>query len=150
MRHAGAAAESVHLTSFPGPEFLAEGLTQAQRDEAADWTALVPVRDQVLKALDTARESKLIGGSLQASVEIRASGETAARLQAHAVDLPAWFIVSDVRLIRAGDGELTVNVERARGDKCERCWKYKLDVGSNADFPTVCADCARVLPSFLS
>ncbi|MBV9406887.1 MAG: hypothetical protein JO211_16180, partial [Acidobacteriaceae bacterium] len=45
--------------------------------------------------------------------------------------------------------ELTVEVQRARGDKCERCWKYTLDVGSNPEFPAVCAACASVLPEYL-
>jgi isoleucyl-tRNA synthetase len=49
-----------------------------------------------------------------------------------------------------GDLSLQIKVERARGDKCERCWKYKTDVGSDDEFPTVCASCASVLPEFLS
>jgi isoleucyl-tRNA synthetase len=47
-----------------------------------------------------------------------------------------------------GADELALRVERARGDKCERCWKYTTDVGSNPAFPTVCAACASVLPEF--
>ncbi len=46
-------------------------------------------------------------------------------------------------------GALEIRVERARGDKCERCWKYRRDVGSNEEFPTVCGACASVLPEFL-
>ena len=56
-----------------------------------------------------------------------------------------WFIVSHVDL-QAGLGEpLKVTVERASGDKCERCWKYKLDIGTDDRVPTVCAECANVL-----
>jgi isoleucyl-tRNA synthetase len=45
-------------------------------------------------------------------------------------------------LDKAADGKLSASVERAAGVKCERCWKYTLDVGSNPDLPTACAACA--------
>jgi isoleucyl-tRNA synthetase len=60
-------------------------------------------------------------------------------------ELPALFIVSQVDLKRGAEEELQVSVERAGGDKCERCWKYTEDVGSNPEFPTVCAACAKIL-----
>ena len=54
----------------------------------------------------------------------------------YADDLPALFIVSQVELERAAGNELKAfTVERAEGTKCERCWKYTLDVGTNAEFP---------------
>jgi isoleucyl-tRNA synthetase len=71
-------------------------------------------------------------------------------LHTHFDDLPTWFIVSHVQLERGSSEELDVRVDRVRGDKCERCWKFKPDVGSNDEFPTVCASCAAVLPEFLS
>jgi len=147
----GAKAESVHIAYFPAPDELTDGITDAQRSTATDWDKLVPVRDQVLKALDSAREDKLIGSSLEAAVLLKASGDLYKLLQQYAVELPAWFIVSYVDLQPATDAsDLTVEVQRARGDKCERCWKYTLDVGSNPEFPTVCAACASVLPEYLS
>jgi isoleucyl-tRNA synthetase len=141
--------ESVHIDFLPTPEELTEGLTPEQRAQAAEWEQLVPVRDEVLKALDRAREDKTIGSSLEAAVKLRASGGLYQLLQNHAADLPTWFIVSQLEL-ESSEGELEISVDRARGDKCERCWKYKLDVGSNPDFPTVCASCAAVLPEFLT
>ena len=56
-------------------------------------------------------------------------------LEQYADQLPALFIVSQVELDRAAGDELGVTVERAAGDKCERCWKYTLDVGCDAAFP---------------
>jgi len=51
--------------------------------------------------------------------------------------------------VERGDGEsIEIKVERGRGDKCERCWKYTTDVGSDPDFPTVCASCARTLRDY--
>ncbi len=140
--------ESVHLDVFPTPESLSEGISAAQRRQSAELDRLVPVRDQVLKALDTARQDKTIGSPLEAAVSLTAAGDSFALLRNYAADLPAWFIVSQVELQERPAGEIAVEVERARGEKCERCWKYKSDVGSNQDFPTVCADCATVLPEF--
>jgi isoleucyl-tRNA synthetase len=140
--------ESVHLTYFPRAEELTEGLTTMQREQAADWDLLIPVRDRVLKALDGAREDRVIGSSLEAAAVLKAGGDLYHLLEIHAADLPAWFIVSQVDLERTGSDELIVHVERARGDKCERCWKYTTDVGSDPAFPTVCAACAAILPEF--
>ncbi len=145
------APDSVHLTYFPEPESLTEGITESQRAQAADWDLLVPVREEVLKGLDAAREDRMIGSSLEAAAAIYAGPDLYPLLERHAADLPAWFIVSQVELHRAEAGKrFAVTIDRARGDKCERCWKYTTDVGSNADFPTICAACASVIPEFLS
>jgi isoleucyl-tRNA synthetase len=146
MKHAPGTPDSVHLAYFPEAEELTAGLTQSQREHARDWTELLPVRDHVLKALDSARQDKIIGAPLEAAVSLRASGDLYQLLEKHSSDLPAWFIVSQVELEEAPHPtELIVKADRARGDKCERCWKYTTDVGSDADFPTVCAACAAVL-----
>jgi len=63
--------------------------------------------------------------------------------------LPALFIVSQVDVERA-EGELAVKVERAGGRKCERCWKYTTDVGSDPQFPTICAACAGAVREMLN
>jgi isoleucyl-tRNA synthetase len=142
--------ESVHIDYFPTPETLNEGITPEQRELAAYWDQLVPVREQVLKALDTARDEKVIGSSLEAAVHLEAGEDFYPLLVRLESELPTWFIVSQVELGRGTARKLAVSVERARGDKCERCWKYTMDVGSNEDFPTVCAACAAVLPEFLN
>jgi isoleucyl-tRNA synthetase len=137
--------ESVHMAYFPQPEELTEGMSAELREQAADWQRLVPVRDQVLKALDNSREDRVIGSSLEAAVYLKAGSELYPVLKKYAAQLPSWFIVSQVELQHDSSANLEINVERARGDKCERCWKFTTDVGSNPDFPTVCAACASVL-----
>ena len=64
-------------------------------------------------------------------------------------ELPGLFIVSQVS-VDHNEGDLAVKVERARGDKCERCWKYTTDVGSDTAFPTVCAACAEAVHEILN
>lgn len=145
MQRGASGTESVHIAYFPDSAELAEGLAAGRREEAQDWEKLVPVRDQVLKALDAAREDKVIGSSLEGAATLLAGGELYALLGKHVTDLPGWFIVSQVELQRRQDDGLEVRVERARGDKCERCWKFTVDVGNDVEFPTVCAACASVL-----
>ncbi len=140
--------ESVHLAYFPEAGMLTEGFTDRVPEAASDWERLLPVREQVFKSIDGAREEKIIGSSLEAAVTLNADAELHALLSRHSEDLPDWFIVSHVEL-KPTAGAFTVEVDRARGEKCERCWKYKTDVGSNADFPTACASCAAVIPEFL-
>jgi isoleucyl-tRNA synthetase len=142
------AADSVHMDLFPSPEDLSGGITAGQRAQAKEWDRLVELREPVLKALDAARADKVIGSALEAAVILEAGGEFFALLEKFAAELPGLFIVSQVELKRLDEDTLSVRVERARGDKCERCWKFKTDVGSDADWPTVCASCAQILREY--
>jgi isoleucyl-tRNA synthetase len=142
-------AESVHLAYFPEPAELAAGLDDAARKRTANWDRLMPVRDVVLKHLDTARNQKLIGAPLEARVRLRANGELHTLLEQYAAQLPELFIVSQVAVERAETDELAVKVERAAGVKCERCWKYTLDVGGDASLPTICLPCAAAVHEIL-
>jgi isoleucyl-tRNA synthetase len=147
-RHAAGAPPSVHLAFFPEPEELTEGIAGADRPNTGTWEKLMDVRGTVLKSLDDAREQKVIGSSLEAAVQLEAGGDTYATLNAYRAQLPAIFIVSQVELSKGTEDSPLVRVERARGDKCERCWKYTLDVGSDSEFPTICAACAAAVKEF--
>ena len=105
------------------------------------------VREDVLKSLETARQEKSIGAPLEARVTLSANGDLYPLLEQYAQDLPALFIVSEVRL-NSGDG-LSVAIERADGVKCERCWKYTTDVGAHAEFPTICGSCSDAVTEIL-
>jgi isoleucyl-tRNA synthetase len=146
-RHAKQGA-SVHVDVFPEPGDLSAGIGVGKRERAAEWDQLIALREPVLKALDNARDEKVIGSSLEAAVVLTAAGDVYKTLEKFASELPAVFIVSQVSLLRGDVDPIGVTVERARGDKCERCWKYTTDVASDADFPTVCASCAQVLREF--
>jgi isoleucyl-tRNA synthetase len=149
LKSGTAGIESVHIANFPEPAELTHGLSAEQREQAGDWDQLVPVRDQVLKMLDAAREDRVIGSSLEAAVVLSADAQLYPLLAKHAPELAGWFIVSQLELRRDKEERLKVSVERARGDKCERCWKFTTDVGSDPEFPTVCAACATVLPEIV-
>jgi isoleucyl-tRNA synthetase len=138
-------AESVHMSLFPEPSELSAGLTAQHRQRARNWDRLMEVRNHVLKSLEAARQEKFIGAPLEAAVHIKTDGDLYPLLEQYAADLPALFIVSQVHLERHADKALSVHVARAEGVKCERCWKYTLDVGSVGELPTICAACAAAV-----
>ncbi len=138
---------SVHLALLPEPEELTGGITAAQRARLENWNRLMEVRDLVLKSLEGARREKLIGAPLEARVLLKAGGETHSLLQEYLAELPALFIVSQVELERGG--ETAAAIERAGGNKCERCWKYLPEVGSDGEFPALCAGCVEAVREIL-
>ena len=112
----------------------------------ATWDRIHELRDTVKKSLEVVIKDKTIKSSLEAAVVLSASGEEYAFIESVLPELKAAFIVSDVQLVQ-GDGELNVSIERAKGEKCERCWAYSETVGHDHDHPTLCARCAAILKS---
>jgi isoleucyl-tRNA synthetase len=128
---------SVHVLLFPEYNSYYD-----REDLVTEWDRLLEVRQLVSKALEEVRQSGTIGNSLEARVTLRAGGDVAALLRRHAQDLRYLFIVSQADVVDDGGNELRVEVTRAEGTKCERCWNYSLSVGKDADFPPVCERCA--------
>ncbi|WP_027307390.1 isoleucine--tRNA ligase [Caloramator sp. ALD01] len=121
------------------------------------WDNILNIRGEVSKALEIARNNKLIGHSLNAKVEIYAEGDTYKFLNEVRDYLQTVFIVSKVELYEGiKDGveytfrseenkELAVVVSVASGEKCERCWVYSETVGQDSEHPTLCSRCVSVL-----
>ncbi len=140
---ASAKAESVHLTTFPAYD---EKL--ANPELLSRYDRLFKVRDVVMKALEDARTAKLIGAGLEARITISADADTRKFLESFGEDLRFFFIVSQVEL---KDGsELKIEVARAAGEKCERCWHYTNDVNGDSRFPGACRRCVTNLEEMLS
>jgi isoleucyl-tRNA synthetase len=140
---------SCHLAKFPAaPEILCGGAAEDPR-QLEEWTTLRAVRDEALKALEEARNAKLIGGPLEAQVTIAAVEPAYSVLARHREQLRYLFIVSAVNLEKGpssnGSTGVTVRVARAEGKKCERCWNYSIHVGEDSVYPGVCERCSAVL-----
>lgn len=141
----GQREESVHLAEFPArnPEWRDDAL-------AARWERIIKVRSDVSKALELARVAKTIGHSLDAAVTVAAPPELFSFLQEYAAELNSIFIVSKATLATELEGEywtseniegLKVQVTAAPGVKCERCWYYSEELGTDAGHPTICPKC---------
>ena len=140
--------ESVHLTTFPEEQDVLGEVVEPDPKQAEDWKTLRGVREAVLKALEEARNQKMIGANLQAQVALTAADPVYTVLERYKGDLRYIFIVSAVELHRGsgnGDTPVSVQVSKAAGAKCERCWNFSTRVGENADYPTICERCTAVL-----
>jgi isoleucyl-tRNA synthetase len=147
----GTRSESVHLERFP--EVPLEWLDDTLKRE---WDRLLEVRREVARALELARARKLIGSGLEAAVRISSAPEDLpALLRAKRSMLPTLFIVSRVELEAGPPGAvhyesqeipgLVIDVDRAPGDKCERCWMRKPTVGASPAHPGLCDRCVAVV-----
>ena len=148
-----------HLPGRPAPSVFLAGLPEAsgKRDESLMQTfeQLFSVRSAVQQQLEAARRDKLIGSSLEARVVLQAEGEGREFLLRHLRELPTLFIVSQValesrpteRMARVaaalpGGGQLGIEVQKAQGAKCPRCWTYAPEVAAGAE---VCPKCQEAL-----
>jgi isoleucyl-tRNA synthetase len=152
--HRDESEESVHLTLFPS-------LPEEYRDEnlASRWKILLNVREKVLKSLEEARTHKMIGNSLEAKVTIKSPEGLLRFLQLYpSGDLEDLFIVSQIELLPLDGSQdlpvenawekVEVTINKARGKKCERCWKYSETVAEDKIIPAICQRCAEVVRNF--
>jgi len=147
MPHGKGAAEEVFLADLPK-------VSEPDGDLLSRWNRLIDMRGVVTKTLEEARADRFIGNSLAAKITIQCDGETKSFLESFGEALPDLFLVSGVEFGEAAgkyahESEevkgLKVSVDKASGEKCERCWKYSTTVGGNPDHPKICARCAGVL-----
>ena len=142
----GESAQSVLFSDMPEAFAIPAG-----KEHAAYWEKLLAVRSDVKKALEIARTDKAIGASLEAELVLYCDGELYDFLNT-VKDLDDLFIVSKTTLCKQGTGAFTgevaglsIDAKKAGGHKCERCWVYSDTVGQDAQHPTLCARCARIL-----
>ncbi|WP_447968989.1 isoleucine--tRNA ligase [Nitrospira sp. M1] len=145
---------SVHVSSFPKSDPLWKNVQVEQ-----EWVTLLATRTVVQSALEKQRREKVIGAPLEARLMIHATAKHYALLKQYESDLPALCIVSQVQveqsdvyvanqgLVADPDLEVMVNVEKADGTKCERCWNYRLAVGKDSQHPTLCERCVEAVMS---
>ncbi|HET7005961.1 MAG TPA: isoleucine--tRNA ligase, partial [Candidatus Binatia bacterium] len=149
--------KSVFLSQIPEPDPRSGDIQLAEK-----WDRLFDERSEVLKALEQARTAGIIGHSLDAKVVFgKSDNQVSAKLSEYAaqdrVGAQDFLIVSQANnenhesastAAASYDAPLlncTVVVSKADGAKCERCWKYDVEVGADQNHPTVCPRCARVL-----
>ena len=130
---------------FAGEWYVLPALENAS-GIAARWRDLRVVRGEVQKRLEELRAAGTIGSSLQAEVKVSVSSETYQTLRALGDDLKFVLITSAATLHDGGITDaIRVEAKSSPHTKCERCWHYRADVGSDADHPTICGRCVSNL-----
>ncbi|MBI1699376.1 isoleucine--tRNA ligase [Lactobacillus crispatus] len=125
----------------------------ANHDELLEnWGKFMKLRDDVLKALEDARNKKLIGKSFEAAVIIYPDKETKTMLDDLGADFRQILIVSKLTI---ADGEApaeaeklnnaSIVVERADGEVCPRCRMIRTDIGVDSKLPMLCGRCAKIV-----
>lgn len=123
-----------------------------QAELLADWKQFMNMRDDVLKALEQARDKKLIGKSFEAAVTIYPDKQTKTVLDKLDANFRQILIVSKLTI---AEGEVPANaeklsngayiVEHAQGEVCPRCRMIRTDIGKDRDLPMICGRCAKIV-----
>ncbi|MCR4718752.1 MAG: isoleucine--tRNA ligase [Firmicutes bacterium] len=139
--------ESVMLSRMPKADKKYENAELSQK-----WDKLIAVRNDVNRALEPARNEKVIGKSLDAEVTVYAGGEMYDFLKENEPDLAEIFITSKAFVQREEDAKeaflgdtVKVQVVPSKYEKCGRCWVRSETVGKIPGFDGICADCVKKL-----
>ena len=139
-------AESVdasHVVYNPMPELVE---VDVDDEFIARWDKIHELRDLVKKSIEVAVNDKLVKTSLETSIKLSCTGAEYDFVKSVEEELKDAFIVSGVEVVNdESAAELKVEVNKAEGEKCERCWTYSVTVGQDSEHPCVCARCAKVL-----
>jgi isoleucyl-tRNA synthetase len=152
--------ESVFLSSFPEVD---EKFHDKELEKK--WGELFLLRGEVNKALEMKRAERFIGNSLEAKVVLylAESKEQSAQdkeqryktlIDQYKDFLTTFFIVSSAEIAdKSLDGSyksaeiegLEIKIEKAPGEKCQRCWNWSKAVGSFEEAPEICERCHKVI-----
>lgn len=135
----GRESESVFLSSWPQIHKDWRNLTLEE-----DFAQILGIRDLVMKALEVKRSEGVIGSSLEASLSLEIEKESDFKLldKFHNF-LATIFIVSQVSIKKSRS--FVIDISKAKGEKCLRCWNYSESVGEDKDNPDICKKCSDTL-----
>jgi len=130
--------ESIFLHSFDEDKEQ----MHIERDILVKGEKILALRSEVLKEIERKREESIIGSSLEAEVNIYCDKDDYLFFKEREDILREVFIVSKVRVER---GNFKIEVKKAEGNKCLRCWNWRKDVGSKKEYVDLCLRCVSVL-----
>ncbi len=113
--------------------------------QITEWQRVIELRTQAAKEIESLREQGQVGSSLQAELEFHVEGDDFAALQGLGDDLRFVMITSQAKVFRASNAERPVLVKASTHQKCERCWHYRADVGSDPQHASLCTRCVSNL-----
>jgi len=121
--------KSVYFSDWPDSAF---SLTE---EESSFWENALRLREKANEQMEKLRKEKSIGHSLDASVVVYGSGTEFLSILSGGV-----LVVSSAQIKNEGK-EWDIEVEKALGVKCARCWRVREDVGLDAEYPDICGEC---------
>jgi isoleucyl-tRNA synthetase len=141
---------SVHLAGFPeiNPVFAQHDSSSGGRktidEELGPIIELIP---KVAKAIEELRQEGIVGSSFDAQINMLTKDEIRYKyLESLQADLPEIFKVSFVEISKdTGSSDIAIEVEKAGGRKCERCWNYSATVGENKEHAGLCRRCVSAI-----
>jgi isoleucyl-tRNA synthetase len=151
----GKPTTSVHEANWKEKEF------HFSDEERRKWTKLFEFRGVIQMDLEGARKDKLIGKALDAKVEVRGHFDL---LHIAAQDVESFREIINVSQLKIEPLFPVLSIEdknpptgafgskavisKADGQKCERCWHWEMDIGENAEHPTICGRCVEAVRQF--
>jgi isoleucyl-tRNA synthetase len=138
-------SESAHQ---PGWQTQTSELNAGEKET---WKRLFALREQALALLEHMRREKVIGKSLDAAVVVSGPADHLAVLETSKEPFRELINVSQVKF-RSDETkkDLFLEAEKADGQKCERCWHWETDIGSNPEHPTICARCVEAVKAHVA
>ena len=137
----GEPQESVFLHTWKDVLPAQEG----EKELVARWKRIREIRAEVMKRLEEARAGGAIGSSLQANISLYLPAADLELARSLGDDLKFVLITSSAEVAASSDGALAIEVRPSTDPKCERCWHYRADVGSDRKHRTICARCVANL-----
>ncbi len=141
-------------TIFATQDLNCDGFTLSE-EARKNWEQLLLIRSEITKAIEPLRKSGEIGHSLDTAVELYLKEELQNALKACNADLRAICIISQLKIediknapvdaVFADTDGIAITVTKAKGEKCERCWIYSEELGTDANHPTLCPRCTEVM-----
>lgn len=136
LLHRGESAETIFAQTAAEIPLSADAELLRQK-----WARIREARAVAMKAIEKAREAGEVGSSLQASLILQASGETAQALVSLGEDLRFVMITSEVHVREVAQGETEAQAKPLALPKCGRCWHLRADVGQDPIHPDLCGRC---------
>ena len=121
-----------------------------------DWMLLAQVRQAVTRAIEPVRTQGTVGHSLDTRVTLYLADDVRERIESLGTDVREYVIVSQLVLAKLADAPkdafvdaevdgVAIGVEKAHGEKCQRCWIYSTELGTDAQHPALCPRCTKVM-----
>jgi isoleucyl-tRNA synthetase len=135
----GKTVESIHRTEWQRCDF------STTNEDQMKWKTLFSLREQLLTKLETKRQEKIIGKSLDAKIRWNPTAKKLSDLVLSGKVSEDFRELMNVSQFAITDDETADLVVHADGQKCERCWHWEIDVGLYPEHPTICARCVEAV-----